>query len=144
LLDRTLSSKGINIAQITPLDRLAHVGSRGMGALTYKPETVYDSHLSKKLELDYMGEEMNHILKGSSSEIIEELFMLGGSSGGARPKIFVGYNPTTNTIIQGVDKLQDGFEDWIIKFPSTSDIPEIAKIEYAYYKMALQAGIEMS
>ncbi len=144
LLDRTLSSKGINIAQITPLDRLAYVGSHGVGALTYKPEIVNDSHLSRKLKLDFIGEEMSHILKGSSSEIIEELFMLGGSSGGARPKIFANYNPATNTITQGIDKLQDGFEDWMIKFPSTSDNPEIARIEYSYHKMALQAGIEMS
>ena len=39
---------------------------------------------------------MNQILQGNSSEIIEELFELGGSSGGARPKIFVAYNLTVN------------------------------------------------
>jgi serine/threonine-protein kinase HipA len=61
LLDRTLSSKGINIAQITPLDRLTYVGARGMGALIYKPEIVNDSHLFRALELDLIGEEVNHI-----------------------------------------------------------------------------------
>jgi len=144
LLERTLSSKGINIASITPLDRLAYVGARGMGALAYKPEIVSDSHLSRQLELDSIVEEMNHILKGNSSDIIEELFMMGGSSGGARPKIFVAYNPDTNEIINGVDSLAEGFEDWMIKFPSTSDMPEIARIEYAYHLMAVHAGIEMS
>ena len=38
LLDRSLTSKGIAINQISPLDRLAYVGSSGMGALTYKPD----------------------------------------------------------------------------------------------------------
>ena len=116
----------------------------GMGAVTYKPEIVSDSHLSRKLELDSIVEEMNHILKGDSSDIIEELFMMGGSSGGARPKIFVAYNPNTKEIVNGIDRLVDGFEDWMIKFPSTSDMPENARIEYAYHRMAVRAGIQMS
>ncbi len=144
LLDRTLSSKGINIARITPLDRLAYVGSGGMGSLIYHPKIENNQELSDKIELDIIANEMSRILQGTSSDIIEELFALGGSSGGARPKIFVGYNPTSNEIIHGVEILPDGFENWIIKFRSSADNPEIAKIEYAYHKMALKAGIEMS
>ena len=144
LLDRTLSSKGINISGITPLDRLAFVGCGGMGALIYQPEFGSSSELSYKIELDTIANEMTQILQGTSSEILEELFVLGGSSGGARPKIFVAYNPDSEEIIHGKDEPQNGFEDWIIKFASSSDNPEIAKIEYAYHKMALKAGIEMS
>ncbi len=144
LLDRTLSSKGINISRITPLDRLAFVGSGGMGALIYKPEFENSTELSSEIELDAIAIEMAQILQGTTSEILEELFVLGGSSGGARPKIFVVYNPDTEEIIHGMEELPDGFENWIIKFPSSSDNPEIAKIEYAYHKMALKAGIEMS
>jgi len=144
LLDRTLSSKGINVTRITPIDRLAYVGSGGMGSLIYHPKIEGNQDLSDKIELDIIANEMNRILQGTSSDIIEELFVLGGSSGGARPKIFVGYNPTSKEIIHGVEVLPDGFENWIIKFPSSSDNPEIAKIEYAYHKMAIKAGIEMS
>lgn len=144
LLERTLISKGINISQITPLDRLAYVGINGMGALNYQPEIETQSDLSHMLDLDSIANETNRILQGTSSEIIEELFVLGGSSGGARPKIFVGYNPKTNELIHGTNNLAEGFQDWIIKFPSSSDNLEIAKIEYAYHKMAVNAGIEMS
>lgn len=144
LLDRTLSSKGINISRITPLDRLAFVGAGGMGALIYQPEFEEITSLSSQIELDALAQEMTYILQGTSSEIIEELFVLGGSSGGARPKIFVAYNPGNEEIIHGAEKLPDGFENWIIKFPSSSDNPEIAKIEYAYHKMATKAGIDMS
>lgn len=144
LLDRTLSSKGINISGITPLDRLAFVGSGGMGALIYQPEFESNSELSSEIELDALANEMTHILRGTSSEIIEDLFILGGSSGGARPKIFVAYNPGSDEIIHGKKELPNGFEDWIIKFASSSDNPEISKIEYAYHKMALKAGIEMN
>jgi serine/threonine-protein kinase HipA len=144
LVERTLSSKGINISIITPLDRLAFVGSAGMGALIYKPEFENDTELSSNIELDAIANEMTRILQGTTSDIIEELFLLGGSSGGARPKIFVAYNPDTEEIIHGKEELPSGFENWIIKFPSSTDNPEIARIEYVYHKMALKAGVEMS
>lgn len=144
LLDRSLASKGIDIARMTPLDRLAFVGSTGMGALTYKPEIEPAEDTGVIPELDILAYEMNQILQGTSSDIIEELFILGGSSGGARPKVFVGYNPHSNELTHGFNNLPDGYEDWIIKFPSSSDNPEIARIEFAYHKMALQAGIRMS
>jgi serine/threonine-protein kinase HipA len=144
LLDRSLSSKGIDIARITPLDRLAYVGSRGIGALSYRPEIESGKREEFFPELDILATEMNHILQGTSSEIIEELFILGGSSGGARPKIFAAYNPEVNHLMHNLKDLPKGYEEWIIKFPSSSDNREIANIEFAYHKMALLAGIEMS
>ncbi|TLX73488.1 type II toxin-antitoxin system HipA family toxin [Labilibacter sediminis] len=144
LLDRTLASKGVNIQSLTPLDRLSYVGDHGMGALIYKPKFDEDVVLSSEIELDMIAQEMSYILKGSDSDIIEELFTLGGSSGGARPKIFVGYNNLTNELMHGHQRLSEGFEDWIIKFQSSPDPKEIANIEYAYHKMALKAGLEMS
>ena len=144
LLDRTLSSKGIDIVGITPLDRLAYVGSRGIGALVYKPEIKPEKPTDLVLELDILAGEMDQVLQGTSSEMIGQLFILGGSSGGARPKIFVAYNPKTDDLIHGLNRIPEGYEEWIIKFPSTSDNRQIAKIEFAYHKMALLAGIEMS
>jgi len=144
LLDRSLASKGIDISGITPLDRLAFVGSTGMGALIYQPEVEPDKNTGLIPELDVLATEMNQILQGASSDIIEELFILGGSSGGARPKVFVGYNPHTGDLIHGLNNLPDGYEYWIIKFPSSSDNPEIANIEFAYHKIALQSGIYMN
>jgi len=144
LLDRSLSAKGIDITRITPLDRLAYVDSRGMGALVYRPEIMTEKITALVPELDTIADEMSHVLQGSSSEIIEELFFLGGSSGGARPKILASYNPLTDNMTYGEDSVQEGYEEWIIKFPASSDSREIAKIEFAYHKMALLAGIEMS
>lgn len=144
LLDRNLISKGIDITGITPLDRLAYVGSGGIGALVYKPEIEPERTTDPVPELDILAGEMNHLLQGNSSEIIGELFILGGSSGGARPKIFVAYNPKTDVLIHGLNNIPEGYEEWIIKFPTYSDNSQIANIEFAYYKMALLAGIEMS
>ena len=145
LLDRTLSSRGIETSRITPMDRLAFVGSSGMGALIYQPATEQVKPPDQIPDLDYIATEMDRVLKGSSSDVIEELFKMGGSSGGARPKIFVSYHPETEDLIHGAqEKIPDAYEDWIIKFPSSSDLQDIAGIEFTYHQMALQAGIDMS
>ena len=144
LLDRALNAKGIDISNMTMLDRLAFVGSKGMGALIYKPEIDDGIHKQFEFELDKIAKATHQIISGTSTEILDELYILGGSSGGARPKILVGYNPKTQHIISTEKDLPIGYEHWIIKFPSSSDKADIANIEFAYYKMALDAGIEMS
>ena len=144
LLDRKLSSEGISLHQIGPLDRLAYVGSKGVGALIYRPMAETVLLKESVLELDVLANDMNQVLKGTSTVVLDKLFQLGGSSGGARPKLFAGYNSYTDQLIPGTTDLPEGYEHWIIKFPSSSDPFDIANIEYAYYKMALDAGIEMN
>ncbi len=144
LLDRALTAKGVDISNMTMLDRLAFVGSKGMGALIYKPEIDDGIHKQFEFELDNIAKATHQIISGTSIEILDELYILGGSSGGARPKILVGYNSKTQHIIGAEKDLPIGYEHWIIKFPSSSDKADIANIEFAYYKMAIDAGIEMS
>ncbi len=144
LLDRTLMARGVVVDDITVLDRLAYVGSNGMGALTYKPEIVEEGLAEFKVELDEIAKATNQIITGAATNVLDELFKLGGSSGGARPKILVGYNPITQHLIGSDKTLPYDYEHWLIKFPSSSDRPDIANIEYAYYKMALDSGIKMS
>ena len=144
LLDRTLTAKGILLQDVSPLQRLAHVGLKGMGALTYRPQIETSAQEVFQVELDAISKEMNAVLEGASSSIIEELYEMGGSSGGARPKILVGYDPETDHLIHGTDALPETYEHWLIKFPSSNDRQDIAQIEYAYHKMAVAAGISMS
>lgn len=144
LLDRKLSANGIAIETIHPLDRLAFVGYTGMGALIYEPVISDESASGSVPELDFLADEMQALLKGEPDVLIDELYQLGGSSGGARPKINVGYNRTDKTLIFGAKQLPEDYEHWMIKFPSSVDRPDVAHIEMAYYKMALAAGLEMS
>jgi len=144
LLDRKLLAEGILPTEISPLDRLAYVGGNGMGALIYRPEKELFDTKKYILELDTIAKEVGEVYEGTSVEIIEELYNLGGSSGGARPKIFVGYDKSTEQLTHGENQLPKNFEHWMIKFPSATDLPDIAQIEYAYYKMAIAAGIEMT
>jgi serine/threonine-protein kinase HipA len=144
LLDRALAERGISIADLSPLDRLAYIGSQGMGALIYRPEIAIDNADQFKIELDEIAKATKQIIAGTATDVLDEIFKLGGSSGGARPKILVGYNPNTQHLIGAEKELPPQYEHWLIKFPSSSDSKDIAHIEYAYYKMAIDAGIEMS
>lgn len=144
LLDRTLTAKGVLLQDITPLQRLSYVGLKGMGALIYRPQIETSFQETLQVELDAIAKEMSVILQGESSLAIDELYEMGGSSGGARPKILVGYHPKTQHLIHGTESLPEGYEHWLIKFPSSNDRTDSAEIEYAYHKMALAAGIAMN
>lgn len=143
LIDRAIKERGKSLDEISMLDRLAFVGNSGMGVMTYRP--VHESpHIQPAtVDLDFLANESQQILRGASTDIIEELVNLGGSSGGARPKILVGFNPTTEELMHGAGNLPQGFEHWLIKFPATVDPVDVAEIEFAYHKMAVVAGIEM-
>jgi serine/threonine-protein kinase HipA len=144
LLDRALAARGISIADLSPLDRLAYIGSQGMGALIYRPEIAVENADVFKIELDEIAKATKQIIAGTATDVLDEIFKLGGSSGGARPKILVGYNPNTQHLIGAEKELPPQYEHWLIKFPASSDSKDIANIEYAYHKMAIDAGIEMS
>lgn len=144
LLDRKLLAEGILPQEIRPLDRLAYIGENGMGALMYHPIKETKTNDKTILELDMLSVEMKQVYEGSDIEVIEHLFNLGGSSVGARPKILVGYNKKNNQLIYGKNELPKEYEHWIIKFASHTDLLDIANVEYAYYNMALDAGIMMS
>ena len=144
LLNRSLEKQGLSLNDINILDQLAYIGDSGKGALIYNPAIKNEENFSDKIDIDRLKTVMDEVYKGTSTEVIAELMQLGGSSGGARPKANVGYNSKTDELIHGYNALPEGFEHWIIKFPSSEDPIDIANIEYAYYKMALAANIEMS
>lgn len=143
LLDRTLTEKGISLERINMLDRLAFVGENGMGALTYHPVARQPSPGDTAIDLDQLADESRQLLAGERIEVLDRLVELGSYSGGARPKIVVGYNPTTDEVCPDAVQLPQGFEHWLIKFPASIDPVGVAGTEYAYYRMALAAGLEM-
>jgi serine/threonine-protein kinase HipA len=142
LLDRTLRSSGILPEQLTPLDRLTHVGHAGLGALIYEPD-IREKSTHKDINLDTLAENAQHVLKGEAKELIQELLSLNGSSAGARPKALVSYCPKTEQIAHGAHELPEGFEPWLVKFPNSDDGKDAGATEYVYALMAQKAGIDM-
>ena len=128
LVDRMLIAHHIAPRSITAIQRLSIVGTSGMGAMTYVPETpLTDNSTPTDKTLDELAAACADIFKNASPEDLDELFRLGGSSGGARPKILV----------------KHAGEEWIIKFPSSADAPDAGESEYAYSLCAKECGIEM-
>lgn len=142
LMDRHLMRLGVNPATLSPLDRLAYVGSHAMGALSYEPEREIENSFDE-IVLDELAKSSAEILEGSSETLLDELLSLNGSSAGARPKVLVQISDDQKQIIHGRQKLQEGFSHWMVKFASSMDSREIGAIEYAYSLMAKEAGLQM-
>lgn len=142
LLDRLLRTHGILPNQVTPLDRLAYVGSNGMGALVYEPDYSIDDFCGM-VNLDTLEEEVNMVLDGASEEVLDELFSLCGSSAGARPKVLVHIDKTRQHVSHGMNSALDYSEPWIVKFHNSKDTKDAGAIEYVYALMAKEAGIMM-
>ncbi len=143
LLDRQVRHHSIAPESLTPLDRLAHVGTHGMGALMYEPDYAVINPIKSPLDLDQLADETNRVLEGETDTIVEELLALNGSSGGARPKILVGVDPKRKRIIHSVKQLASEYEYWLIKFPSQQDPKDIGAIEFAYNLMGSEAGLNV-
>lgn len=127
LVDRMLNREHIDPRAVDMLNRLAIVGDSGMGALTYRPVHQWKAE-EARLEYDRLAEECKKVLESEYSADLDLLFRLGGSSGGARPKIL--------TKIDG--------EDWIVKFPASIDRRDVGLIEYRYSQCARKCGLEMA
>ncbi len=143
LLDRSLMTKRIKLSDISPLDRLTYVDKYSVGALSYEPvsQNIQNTY-THKIVLDDLALNSQQILKGTSEDMLDELLTLGGSSAGARPKAMIQVDDNDN-IIHGAQKLQDGYEHYLVKFASITDAHEIGKIEFIYSLMAKKAGLDM-
>lgn len=142
LFDRYARSQGILPTDITPLDRLAHVGSHALGALSFEPDYSADDTLGD-ISLDNLATQAKEVLDGTSDDVLAELIALNGSSAGARPKALIGVNDKRDHIIHGVHDLPEGYSPWIVKFPNSRDGLDAGAIEYVYALMAKDAGIVM-
>ncbi len=143
LLDRYFLKQNIKYSDITPLDRLAYIGGFGVGALLYKPFVDGVHGEVDDIVLDSLATHSLEILKNETTKDIEKFIELGGSSGGARPKVMIQLNKH-NDILCGSSKLKQGFKHYMVKFASSSDSSDVGKIEYIYSLMAKDSKIDMS
>lgn len=143
LLDRAVERLGIPRQELTPLDRLAHVGTHGMGALSYEPDLSGGDRAPVALDLETISRDAVAVLAGEEGPVIEQLLTLNGASAGARPKVVAMVSADRKRIIHGPATLPEGYAHWMIKFPSAQDDAAAGATEYAYSLMARAAGIVM-
>ena len=139
LMDRVFKKKGLVLSEISSLDRLAFIGDRAMGALTFKPSS------SEKLEifdftLTQLAQEINKIIADEPTRALAQIAQIGGSPHGARPKALVRFDLKTKTISTDDHALGT---PWLIKFPSEHEHKEVCAIEDLYSELAKKCGIEM-
>ena len=129
LMQRYFASIGVNLRNLSILDRLAYIGSTGMGALEYYPSKESDyGIIEASMDYDAIAKECNNILDSKTSDQLDLLYKLAGSSGGTRPKILI----------------KESSGEWIVKFPARTDDSICGKREYDYYLCALNCDINIS
>ena len=142
LTDRALQKKfNWEKREINQLDRLFFIGARAMGGLEYFPHDNINDNTSTNFEIESIFEETQKIISGEKEDIVKELYLSGGSPGGARPKAVFSRNK--EHFVSGYNKIPSNYSGWIIKFFLEDDSKSIGKIEKAYSDMAKDCGIYM-
>ena len=151
-----LANAGVQPESTTPLDRLAYLGNRGMGALEFRPLRGPRTRKSTAIHLSELVVAARSALAGEitsdsrTTAAIAHLIAVGTSAGGARAKAVVALNPETGELRSGQVPADPGFEPWLLKLDGVGPDLDLGasghfgRIEYAYSKMAAVAGIEMT
>lgn len=163
IIDAWFAAHGIAEADVTPLDRLCYIGSRAMGALEFYPsKDIKELDESTVLRMESLVDLADKVYKDRAAfresirqedKAILDILRIGTSAGGAKPKAIIALNEQTEEVRSGQVRAPEGFTYWLLKFDGTTfnengmkiDHPKgIGNIEYAYYRMAKDCGIEMT
>jgi serine/threonine-protein kinase HipA len=132
LMDRLFRKSNIDPAQVSVLDRLAFIGQRGLGALTFEPASEMGLH-HEAVSLLELAQQASLLMAGKDSAMLKELALVGGSPHGARPKALVHYNPATEQLsTHGFF----GSQAWLVKFQAEGEHKEVCAIENLYAELA--------
>lgn len=162
LINSWLVRTGRTPQSFDPVERLCYIGTRGMGALEFFPAMGPKEKQSKKLDIDALVHLASKILthreelKASfhaedREEAMRDILRVGTSAGGARAKAIIAWNSETNEVRSGQVDAGQGFSYWLLKFDGVAgnrdkelnDPLGYGLVEYAYYHMAKDAGIQM-
>ena len=159
LIDLWLSRNGRSPNDFTPIERLTYVGSRAMGALEFYPSLLKENEKVEDIQLEELiaiaseimnkKESLNTSFTTNKTKALEQIITVGTSAGGMRPKAVIAINKIDKRIVSGNLELDENYEHWLLKFDGVQDNelgdPQgYGKIEYAYYLLAKECGIEMS
>lgn len=139
LMDKQFRRLGRTPASTSVLDRLAFIGRRAMGALSFEPADAGEIQ-PQDLSLLTLAKEIRHVVAGEESDALAQLALMGGSPHGARPKVLVNYEAESGSLSS--DAKAAGMP-WLIKFPAQNEHKEVCAIEALYAKLAGDCGIEM-
>lgn len=144
-----VESAGIRSHEITSVDKLAFIGKRGMGGFEFIPQmyTPASDDAVRLEELYALAKEIEASREGTAMNLqnnpgINDLMSVGMSAGGKHPKAIIAIDWSTGEIRSGQILLPESFTQYILKFKDSETWPT-AEIEYVYYRMATECGIDM-
>lgn len=141
LMDKALARLAINPEYISPVVRLAYLGDRAWGALTFRP--VVDDDHGGEMSLDVLGRGVEATIEGHIEEVSSEMLKAGSSPQGARPKVMVDLSDDHQRarVTAGVPK--SGYSSWLIKFAARDEPADAPIVEQAYMECARTAGLHV-
>ncbi len=145
-----LAEQRISVKNVTPVDHLAFIGSRAMGALEFEPaiplgdDTAFSVDVRKLYDFSrqVINDRSSITLSQENSILWHDLVKISSSPGGKRPKAIVALNHATGEVISGQGRIPEGFRHYILKYDDGQGFP-YARLEYVWYRMACAAGIKM-
>ncbi|MCP4092327.1 MAG: type II toxin-antitoxin system HipA family toxin [Planctomycetes bacterium] len=163
LIDAWLASQGRTAQSFNPVERLCYSGTRGIGALEFAPSMGNAEQSSNRLDVAALVDLAGRILTqrsefraslkdGEEGRALRDILRVGTSAGGARAKAVIAWNPQSGEVRSGHADSEKGFSHWLLKFDGVAshsahdlaDSKGYGRIEYAYHRMALAAGIDMT
>lgn len=148
LFEQWRKEQHVSSSSVTPIEKLAFIGKRGMGALEFVPEIERGAgpdNLNIKALADLaqkIVEERESVSINSKETLtMQSLIAVGTSAGGRLPKAIIAMNPKTGEIRSGQTEADSDFEYYLLKFGNQAR--SLAELEQTYYEMALIAGINM-
>jgi serine/threonine-protein kinase HipA len=141
LMNKALTRLAIRQELISPALRLAYLGGRAWGALTFRP--AMEDAADEAMTLDRLGTEVEATIEGHIEDVSNELLRAGSSPQGARPKVMVDLSGDGRTARVTGGVASEGFSSWLIKFAARDEPADAPIIEQAYMEVARAVGLDV-
>lgn len=147
------TSRGELSKAFSPVQHLLYVGERAIGALEFQPAEALPLRPAEAeaLEIAALVADARRVVTGDPDVTVPEIYRIGSSAGGMRPKAVVLYNPTRGEIRSGFAPARRGDIPAILKFDGVgngsgdgnlADPRPYNRVEAAYTRMARDAGVD--
>jgi len=159
LIDSWLADQGRPMGAMNPVEKLCFIGTRGMGALEFRPAQFKKAKYTFSVEVEslvnlskkilHQRENFHANLEDSEKNAMKDILKIGTSAGGMRAKAIIAFNEKTGEIRSGQTRTPKGFSQWLIKLDGVND-EELGdpkgygRIEMAYHLMAKDCEINMT
>jgi serine/threonine-protein kinase HipA len=141
LMDKALARAGIPPELITPATRLAFLGDRAWGSLSFQP--VIGDDIEQVMSLDALGNDMEKSIEGHIDAVSDELLQAGSSPQGARPKVMVDCDEHFRYAKVTAGAPAEGARSWLIKFAGRDEPHDAPLLEQTYMQSARDAGLRV-